>query len=376
MSGPETEEPSPQSSPGSDVWKTKPFFDRLEKLLAHAAVGVIRLAPGETVFSEGDPGDTAYFIRKGSVDILTTGQDGTERKLQVLGAGELFGEMALLDRTWRSASAVTREMTRLFVVTRDDVIRLLRQEPQMALWMLGLSSHRLRVLTRMVSEMEQAQEVNLKILAGQEEERRRIGRDIHDGVAHSFAESILRVQSALLLLDRDPEKARSVLEDLEHGLRDGIETIRELIGGLFSKELRMVGLVGAIHQFLKRVGGCEELQIAFEHRGLENELPAALEATLFFLVQEALTNVRRHAGASEVRIDLSHGDAVVALIIEDDGCGFDLGMLVLDPNKQSSYGLLSMQERVQLAGGTMDVNTRPGAGTRLHFSLPVRAPKA
>ena len=366
---------SPQSPPGSSVSDSKSVSDRLQKLLADAALEVRWYAPGETVFSEGEPGNSAFYIRKGTIDIATTGPDGKERMLQVLRAGELFGEMALLDRTWRSASAVARDGAELYVITRGDVLRLLRQEPQMAVWMLGLLSHRLRVLTRMVSQMEQVQEVNLKILEGQEEERRRIGRDIHDGVAQSFADSILRAQIAILLLDRDPQKVRSALEDLEQGLRGGIEKIRELIRGLFSKELRMVGLVGAIEQLRERVAKSDELAISFKHQCPEDELPAALEATLFSIVQEALNNVRKHANASDVQIALSRDDQEVTLFIEDNGCGFDLGKLAVDPAAENRYGLLSMQERVQLADGTMDVDTKPGAGTRLRFLLPVRAPK-
>lgn len=358
----------------SSIQLSKPFGDHLEGLLVDAAIELRRIAAGETVFTEGDRGDSAYFIRAGCVDILGRGPDGKERLLHRLGKGELFGEMALLDRTLRSASALTREESELFVITRDQIVSLLAKEPQITLWMIGLTSHRLRVLTRTMSQMEQVHEVNRRILVGQEEERRRIGRDMHDGVAQSFANSILRLQSALQLLDRDPGRARSALEDLEKGLRDSLEEIRELIRSLFSRELRIAGLVEAINQFLDRVAKSEILDISFEHRGLEDELPAALEETLFGIVQEALSNVRKHAKASEVWIDLRRNDQNVSLLVKDNGCGFDLGKLLIDPAKQNTYGLLSMQERADLAGGTMDIDSRPGAGTRLRFLLPVRAP--
>jgi two-component system sensor histidine kinase DegS len=336
-----------------------------------------RFGSGETVFREGDLADSALFIRSGSVDIVTQGPEGEERLLNRLHRGELFGEMALLDRTRRSASARTREETELFVVTRDEMMALLKQEPQMALWMLGLSSHRLRVLTRMVTQMEEAQEVNLKILAGQEEERRRIGRDIHDGVAQSFADSILRLQSAAQLIQDDPDKARSALSDLEGGLRDTLERIRDLIGNLFPRALMTAGLVGAIDQYLERIVRSQDLSVFFERGGFdEDEVPAALAATLFCLLQEAINNVRRHAGASKVRIDLSCNGSDVALVVEDDGCGFDPVELFVDQTGYKGYGLLSMQERVELANGTMDIDSRQGVGTRLRFVLPVRSPRA
>lgn len=351
------------------------FSDHLENLLFDSGVEVRRFDAGEMVFREGDPGDAAFFIRSGCVDILSRGPEGEERLLNRLRKGELFGEMALLDQTRRSASAFTRESVELFVVTRDQLMTLLQQEPQMALWMLGLSSHRLRVLTRMVSQMEQAQEVNLKILAGQEEERRRIGRDIHDGVAQSFADSILRLQSVIQLLDSDPAKARMGLAGIENGLRDSLQGIRELIGNLFPKELRTAGLVGAIQRYLERVQGSNDLEICFAHQDLDDELPGALEAALFCILQEALNNVRKHAGASKVSIELRRDERDVALSIEDNGCGFDPVKLLTDPSRHNSYGLLSMQERVELAFGAMEIDSERGGGTRLRFVLPIRPPR-
>lgn len=348
------------------------FSDYLEESLVNAGVEIRRFAPGETVFTEGDPGDSAFFIRTGSIDILSHGADGTELLLNHLDRGELFGEMALLDQTQRSASALTREGAELFVVARDEVTTLLQQVPQMALWMLGLFSRRLRVLTRVASQMEQAHQVNLKILAGQEEERRRIGRDIHDGVAQSFAESILRLQTTIPLLDRDVDKARSELEDLENGLRDGLEKIRELIYNLFPKELSRTGLVGAIDKFVDRFAKSSNLAVTFENHGLDEELPAALEATLYCIVQEALSNVRKHARASEVYVDLRRENESLTLAIIDDGSGFDMHAFFAKQADLNTYGLLSMQERAKLAGGVMNVDSRPGAGTRLHFIVPVR----
>jgi len=348
------------------------FSDYLEGILVDAGVEVRRFGSGQTVFLEGDPADSAFFIHTGAVDIFGRGPDGEQQLLNRLRKGELFGEMALLDQTQRSATALTTQETELFVVTYDEMMSLLKQEPQMALWMLGLSSHRLRVLTRLVSQMEQAQEVKLKILAGQEEERRRIGRDIHDGVAQSLADSILRLQSAIQLLERDPNMVRSALADIEVGLRDGLESIRELIGNLFPKTLRTAGLVGAIDQYLDQAVGSSGLKISFDHRGLEDELPAALEAALFCIVQEALSNARKHARASQVQIDLTRNGPDVTLVVEDDGCGFDPVRLFLDQTGHAGYGLLSMQERAELAGGTMEIDSRRGVGTKLRFLLPAR----
>ncbi len=132
----------------------KPFSEYLEGLLIAADVPVLGYFAGATVFTEGDAGACAYFIRSGSIDIVSNGRDGTRRLLRRLGRGELFGEMALLNRAPRSATALTREGVVLFAIPHDDVERLLQQVPQLALWMLKLLSRKLGIMTRMSAEME------------------------------------------------------------------------------------------------------------------------------------------------------------------------------------------------------------------------------
>jgi len=345
----------------------------MEGLLLEDRLVVRRCDAGEIVFEEGDSGDAAYFIRAGSIDIVGRGSDGRERLLNHLRCGELFGEMALLDQTQRSASAIAGAGTELLVIPREEVSALLQRVPQLSLWMLKLFSHRLRVLTRMVAQMEEVHDVNLKILAGQEEERRRIGREIHDGVAQSFVGCITRAQYAERLLEQDPDQVRFQLDELEDDLRDGLEKMRELIYNLYPKELDRVGLVGAIKRFIERIAESNRLQVTFENQGLDTDLPAALEATLYCIVQEALNNVQRHAGASRARVELQSTGSRLSLLIADDGRGFDPEVVLASDAWRERYGLLSMEERAKLAGGRMELESRPGGGTRLRFSFPLPA---
>lgn len=330
------------------------------------------MAPGELIFAEGDSGDAAFFIRSGSVDILIQGPQREPRLLNRLGRGQLFGEMALLDRTRRSASAVAHVATELMVVPRAQVTELLEREPRLTLWMLGLSARRLRVVTRMVAQTVDAQEANLKFIAGQEQERRRIGRDMHDGVAQTLVGLLLRTQSLSHLLDQDVEAVRAALGDLESGLRDSLVQIRDVTRNLFPKTLREAGLIGAIDQLLDRTASADGLRAVFEHRGADEELPAALEAALFCILQEAVNNVRRHARASEVRVVLESDAQALTLAVSDDGCGLDLGSLAANQSARECYGLQSMEERARLAGGTMEIDAQPGMGTTLRFAIPLR----
>ncbi len=373
---PTKDEVSPESnllSRRSLTLDGKPFSEYLEGLLVDVGLEVRGVASGETVFKEGDSGSAAYLIRSGSIDIFCHGPEQSERLLNRLGSGEIFGEMTLLEQARRSASAIAREQSELIVIPRDKVAELLRVVPEMALWMLKLLSHRLRLLTRKVSQTERVNEVNLKILAGQEQERKRIGRDIHDGLAQVFADYIIRLQIADQILDRDVSKARAELTELQGDIRKGMGKMRELVQNLYPKELGRVGLVGAIQEFVDRIVKSAGMEVSFVDEGLAEELPAALEATLYCIVQEALNNAKRHAQASRVSLEMKSDGNDLTLVIADNGRGFDVDKLMATQAQSDAYGLLSMTERAGLAGGRMEIDSNPGAGTTLRFVVPISA---
>lgn len=350
----------------------KPFSEYLGSLLADAGVATREVAAGEVIFDEGDEGDCAFVVDRGSVRIVTAGPGATPRVLAILGPGELFGEMAVLDRPQRSASAVAAETCRLFVLPKADILSLVHDVPQAALWMLNILARRLARMDRAVGQMERLNEVNLKILAGQEAERRRIGRDLHDGPAQCFADYVMRLQIIERLLSKKPEAAVEEIGLLKDSLKDGLGKIRELIYGLHPKELARSGLVGAVEKFVEKQAQTAGFTVEFRPEPLGRELPQALEATLYCIVQEALNNARKHAAAKKVAIDLGpDGTGGLRLVVADDGAGFDVEALLAEYADRQSYGLSSMEERITLAGGTMDVTSAPGRGTTLTFTLPL-----
>ncbi len=342
-----------------------------ERLLSTGRVALRAYGAGETIFAEGAIGDAAYFVRSGSVDILGEGYDGRRRLLNHVRRGEVFGEMALIEQQGRLASAVAAEACELILIPSGEVASLLREAPELSHWLLQQFSHRLRVMTRMVTQMEEVQAVNHKILAGQDEERRRIARDIHDGVAQNFVDHILRAQLAQSLLDTYPQRTRSTLEGLETSLCQGMEQLRDLICDLYPKELSRVGLVGAIERFVARIAESNNLEVVCDSNGLASSLPPAMESTLYCLVQESLNNIKKHAEASAVHLTLGEARGRLVLVVADDGCGFDVEAVAQGEGSLSGYGLLSMRERAQLAGGRMQLDSRPGAGTRIRFEFPL-----
>ncbi len=348
----------------------KPFADYVETLLEKAKVQTMVVARDAVIFEEGDSGECAYFISSGNVKIACKDNKGEQRILAIVGPGEIFGEMALLDKNVRSASAIAAESVVLYIIERDKVVQLMTEIPQLSMWMLNVMARRLRRMDRVIAQMVQVHDVNRRILVGQEAERRRVGRDLHDGPAQCFADYIMRLQIIDRLIERDVDQARDEIEELQVSLKDGLQKIRELIYNLHPKELTQAGLTGAIEKFVEKICQRAGLQVEFQHKDVPEELSSALEATLYCIVQEAVNNARKHAEAETIRISMEVDEqGELTLVISDDGNGFDVQALMADYEDLESYGLSSMDERIMLTGGTMNIQSAVDCGTMLTFKL-------
>jgi len=193
-----------------------------------------------------------------------------------------------------------------------------------------------------------------RFLRAQEEERRRVGRELHDGVGSLLTAALLTLKVA----EKRPEK----LPEARAQVAEALEEVRRL-----SRELRMpllddLGLEAALRRYLEEYG---KNGLRVEARLQVPPLPKEKEVALFRVVQEALTNVLRHAKAHGVRVALwAEGERLFGLV-EDDGQGFD-------PAKTPpSVGMLGMQERIQGLGGSLHVRSVPGQGTRVEFGVPL-----
>jgi signal transduction histidine kinase len=207
-----------------------------------------------------------------------------------------------------------------------------------------------------------------QVTAAQEEERQRIARELHDGVGPALASMNLRLRTARKLLERDQEAAVRELEALADLSQDNVRDIRRMIYDLRPAALDELGLVPAVREYLKRCGREHDLEIVFE-AGEATRLPGPVETALFRIVQEAVNNVVKHAGARRVEVRLAREDGLVALGVVDDGRGFDPSA----PRSERHVGLWSMRERVVQLGGRFEVQSGPGQGTVLSAWLPVNS---
>ena len=206
------------------------------------------------------------------------------------------------------------------------------------------------------------------------EERARIARDLHDGLAQKLYFLALKTDLCRKLLDQDPERVRQELQTIKRNLQDSIQDVRSTIFALRPLDLRRLGFWQGTQQFITAFGEQHGLTIDFRVTGERESLPPNLEPTLFRLIQESLNNVSKHAAARHVWIDLALDRADhVHLTIRDDGRGFELER---GDGHNSGLGLTQMRERVEALGGTFEIWSRVGEGTTVSAQLPIQRERA
>ena len=201
----------------------------------------------------------------------------------------------------------------------------------------------------------------LEIVASREEERRRLRRDLHDGLGPTLAAQVFRVGAARNVLQSQPEKAQGYLKDLESGLANTLNDVRHLIHQLRPPALDELGLLGAIAELQQT----QAIPFAF-HLDLPEHLEpmgSEIEVALWRMVQTGLDNVARHAQATNCHLMLVQQAGTVTLTLVDDGAGIAADAL-------EGVGLTSMRERTKTLGGVLEISPNSPHGTRLTIELP------
>lgn len=221
-----------------------------------------------------------------------------------------------------------------------------------------------------IGEVHQAQQMAMSIIKAQEEERKRVAREIHDGPAQSMANIVMRAEFCQKLLDKHPEKVRNELVALQDLVRSSLTDIRKIIFDLRPMVLDDLGLAPAIKRYLSDYKEHYEVQIDFLFIGQQQRLESSIEVALFRIVQEAVNNVKKHAKAKNAIVKIEMLPNKINIHIKDDGIGFDLSKVMADKEREG-YGLIGIRERVQLLEGEFNISTAPGRGTSIGISVPV-----
>ncbi|KJS17932.1 MAG: histidine kinase [Peptococcaceae bacterium BRH_c4b] len=219
-------------------------------------------------------------------------------------------------------------------------------------------------------ELEQIQKLGVNIIRAQEEERRKVARDIHDGPAQLLANIIMRTEYCLKLIDIDHTGVREELVALQEMVRQSLQDVRKIIFDLRPMVLDDLGLIPAINQYLDEFQIQYGLMVEAVIIGEPKRFNMPVEVALFRIVQESLSNIKKHARSKRVMVKIELLPQKILLIIKDDGKGFNLQEVLAD-KKREGYGLIGIRERIQILNGELVINTAPGHGTVINISMPL-----
>ncbi|MFF3850137.1 sensor histidine kinase [Streptomyces sp. NPDC002328] len=259
-------------------------------------------------------------------------------------------------------------------------IVVLQTVPFALAWVLGDSMRTRRAyfaqLEERAARLEKEREAQAKVAVAAE--RARIARELHDVVAHNVSVMVVQADGAAYVLDAAPDQAKKALETISSTGRQALAEMRRLLGVLRTGEHQESGEyvpqpdVEQIEDLVEQCRG-SGLPVDFKVEGTARPLPSGVELTAYRIVQEALTNTRKHGGPNAgASVRLVYFDDGLGLLVEDDGKGAPHELYEEGGADGQGHGLIGMRERIGMVGGTLDAGPRPGGGFRISALLPLK----
>jgi two-component system, NarL family, sensor histidine kinase DegS len=236
--------------------------------------------------------------------------------------------------------------------------------------------HVARDVTLEKQQQENVQAYIQQFTRAQEEERKRIARDLHDDVSPGILILIQKLDNLAGTQRLKLATVKEKLQDLRGQAVEALEALRVTAQGLRPRIIDDLGLVAALEWIAEDLEKDQEIQIKVEANGLKQTLSPETQIVLFRIAQEALNNIRKHAKASEVTIRLEGSDTDITMTVTDNGQGFEVPVRAEDMVSAGRLGLMGMYERARLLSGSLQITSVPGRGTELTVTLPWHAGKA
>jgi len=211
-------------------------------------------------------------------------------------------------------------------------------------------------------------QVGLWILQTQETERRKISRELHDGPAQTMASMLIRLDLVKRLWENDVNRIYEELDNIKMMSRESLEDIRRIMFDLKPALIHEEEFYYTLKDYFRDYRAKYNFDIDFVFFGKKKKYDMVLESALFRLVQESITNIRKHAGVNKAMIKMEDKDKMLTLVIKDEGKGFAVENVLPD---QESYGIIGMKERVQLLGGELQIISQPDQGTQVIITVPL-----
>ncbi|MFJ7735997.1 sensor histidine kinase [Lysinibacillus sp. NPDC097287] len=219
-----------------------------------------------------------------------------------------------------------------------------------------------------LEQAKQKQDFGIRIISAQEEERKRLSREIHDGPAQMMANVLMRTDLIeRTYREKGIEQAIAEITDLKKTVRNALSEVRRIIYDLRPMALDDLGIIPTLKKYLSTVTEYNpEVSIHFQSRSTEKRIPSNYEVSIFRLVQESVTNAMKHGESKDIWVKLEWLKDAVNIVIKDDGIGFDPQVV-----KDSSFGIIGMRERIDLLHGKMSIQSEVNRGTTVLFKIPL-----
>lgn len=235
---------------------------------------------------------------------------------------------------------------------------------------LGFLKGDLENVSGQISDISEKRNLAAQIIKAQEEERRRVARDIHDGPAQTLANIVIQTDICERLLEIDLNEAKKELRQLKHIVRLSLQELRKIIFNLRPSSLDDLGLQAVTKRYCEEFQDDTGIKTVFRFFGDTRRLDSEIEVTLYRVIQEALTNVRKHSKAKNCTVKLEYGNQKINLVIVDDGVGFEANEKN-GKNNGEHFGIMTIRERIALINGSFNIESAPGHGTKIFVSVPL-----
>jgi signal transduction histidine kinase len=269
---------------------------------------------------------------------------GADRAVAVQHQGELLGALTVTKRAGESMTPIETKL-----------LADLAHQAGLVLKNVGLTAE-------LLQRLEELRASRQRLVAAQDEERRRLERNLHDGAQQNLVALKVKLGLAAMLTEKDPGKARMLLAELKGETDEALDTLRDLARGIYPPLLADKGLAAALEAQARKA----TVPVAVDADGV-GRYPQEIEAAVYFCVLEAVQNIQKHAGANNATIRLREEKAGLRFEVEDDGRGFDP-----EAHKRGS-GTQNMEDRIDALDGSVSIASFVGSGTRVLGTIPLRA---
>ncbi|HWO77305.1 MAG TPA: sensor histidine kinase [Bacillus sp. (in: firmicutes)] len=259
------------------------------------------------------------------------------------------------------------ELERRLVGLQETIDQADRLASQITVVLKYLTSD-LKVFGEVIEDAKRKQDFGIRIIEAQEEERKRISREIHDGPAQMLANVLMRSDLVdRVFRERGAKEALNEIKSLKQMVRSALYEVRKIIYDLRPMALDDLGLIPTLKKYVHTVEDYNKVKIHFSFIGEEKRLPSKLEVALFRMIQESIQNAIKHAEATEITVKVEFRCGKVNASIRDNGKGFDVNQHKSD----SSFGIMGMKERIELLEGNFSIDSKIGEGTNVLIQVPL-----